>query len=127
MLNPLLLLLQHLFAMLLKCELLLLISSSRDIPKTCVLSFHMHNNLPLLIFLFLFLEENNFFHHFVSLRNFLLFLSDYVVFQSHTWDFVPCCFPLTKFWRTLVMFDHFWDFDRLVDGGARDKVEIMGS
>jgi hypothetical protein len=26
--------------------------------------------------------------------------------------------PSTKFWRTLVMFDHFWDFDRLVEDGA---------
>ena len=28
------------------------------------------------------------------------------------------CWPLTKFWRTLVMFDQFWDFDRLVEDGA---------
>jgi hypothetical protein len=25
------------------------------------------------------------------------------------------------------MFDHFWDFDRLVEGGAQVKVEIVGS
>jgi hypothetical protein len=28
------------------------------------------------------------------------------------------CWPLTKFWITLVMFDHFWDFDSLVKDGA---------
>jgi hypothetical protein len=28
------------------------------------------------------------------------------------------------FWRTLVMFDHFWDFDRLVEGGAQGEAEI---
>jgi hypothetical protein len=25
------------------------------------------------------------------------------------------------------MFDQFWDFDRLVEGGAQGEVEIMGS
>jgi hypothetical protein len=25
------------------------------------------------------------------------------------------------------MFDHFWDFDRLVEGGAQGEVEIVGS
>jgi hypothetical protein len=25
------------------------------------------------------------------------------------------------------MFDHFWDFDRLVEGGALGKVDITGS
>jgi hypothetical protein len=25
------------------------------------------------------------------------------------------------------MFDHFWDFDRLVEGRAQGKAEIMGS
>jgi hypothetical protein len=31
---------------------------------------------------------------------------------------VGSCWPSTKFWRTLVVFDHFWDFDRLVKDGA---------
>jgi hypothetical protein len=30
--------------------------------------------------------------------------------------FYVSCWPLTKFWRTLVIFDHFWDFDRMVEG-----------
>jgi hypothetical protein len=25
------------------------------------------------------------------------------------------------------MFDHFWDFDRLVEGGVQGEVEIVGS
>jgi hypothetical protein len=37
------------------------------------------------------------------------------------------CWPLTKFWRSLVRFDLFWDFDRLVKGRAQVKVEIAGS
>jgi hypothetical protein len=37
------------------------------------------------------------------------------------------CWPSTKFWRTLVMFDHFWDFDRLVEDGAPGEAEIAGS
>jgi hypothetical protein len=37
------------------------------------------------------------------------------------------CRPLTNFWRTLVMFDHFWDFDRLVEGRAQGEVKIAGS
>jgi hypothetical protein len=54
--HHLLLLLQHLFSMLLKCELhLLLIYFSRDIPKTCVLSFHRHSILLLLLLFFIFL------------------------------------------------------------------------
>ena len=36
------------------------------------------------------------------------------------------CWPLTKFWRTLVMFDHFWDFDMLVEGEVQGKAEIAG-
>jgi hypothetical protein len=35
--------------------------------------------------------------------------------------------PLTKIWITLVMFDHFWDFNRLVEGGVQGKAEIAGS
>jgi hypothetical protein len=41
----------------------------------------------LLLYLFLFLEENNFFHHIVSLWNFLLFLYDCGNFQSYFWAF----------------------------------------
>jgi hypothetical protein len=37
------------------------------------------------------------------------------------------CWPLTKFWRSLVKFDLFWDFDRLVEGRAQVKVEMAGS
>jgi hypothetical protein len=37
------------------------------------------------------------------------------------------CWPLTKFWISLVMFDLFWDFDRLVEGGAQVEAKIMGS
>jgi hypothetical protein len=33
--------------------------------------------------------------------------------------------PLTKFWRTLVTFDQFWDFNRLVEGRAQGEVEIV--
>ena len=35
--------------------------------------------------------------------------------------------PLTKFWRTLVMFDHFWDFERLVEDEVLGEAEITGS
>jgi hypothetical protein len=38
------------------------------------------------------------------------------------------CWPLTKFWRSLVRFDLFWDFDRLSKAmRAQVKVEIAGS
>jgi hypothetical protein len=37
------------------------------------------------------------------------------------------CWPLTKFWISLIMFDLFWDFDRLVKGGAQVEAEIAGS
>jgi hypothetical protein len=90
MLHPLLLLLQHLFSVLLKCELhLLLLSFSQDIPKTYVLPFHRCNISLLLLYLFLFLWKNSF-HHIVFLKNFLLFLSEYVLSESHFWIFVPC-------------------------------------
>jgi hypothetical protein len=34
-------------------------------------------------------------------------------------SFLTFYWPLTKFWRSLVMFDFFWDFDRLVEGGVQ--------
>jgi hypothetical protein len=37
------------------------------------------------------------------------------------------CWPLTKFWITLLMFDHLWDFDRLVEGRAQGEAKITGS
>jgi hypothetical protein len=37
------------------------------------------------------------------------------------------CWTLTKFWISLVMFDLFWDFDRLVKGGAQVEANITGS
>ena len=37
------------------------------------------------------------------------------------------CWPLTKFWRSLVMFDLFWDFDRMVEGRAQVEAKIVGS
>ena len=45
---------------------------------------------------------------------------------SHSWV-LALYWPLTKIWRTLVTFDQFWDFDRLVEGRAQGKAEIAGS
>ena len=52
-----------------------------------------------------------------------------VTHESYTYvqNKISCCWPLTKFWRTLVMFDHFWDFDRLVKDEAPGEAEITGS
>jgi hypothetical protein len=33
------------------------------------------------------------------------------------------CWPSTKFWRTLVVFNHFWDFDRMVEDRAPRRSE----
>jgi hypothetical protein len=51
-------------------------SFSQDIPKTCAMFFHRHKT-SLLLCLFLFLWEKDFFLHSFLLYNFLLFLSDY--------------------------------------------------
>jgi hypothetical protein len=36
------------------------------------------------------------------------------------------CWPLTMFWRTLVTFDQFWNFNRLVECRAQGEAEIRG-
>jgi hypothetical protein len=35
-------------------------------------------------------------------------------------------YPLTKFLITLIVFDHFWDFDKLVEDGAPRRSRYPG-
>jgi hypothetical protein len=45
-------------------------------------------------------------------------------FNDSVSPLIKTSWPLTKFWRSLVMFDLFWDFDRLVECGAQVEAEI---
>jgi hypothetical protein len=46
---------------------------------------------------------------------------------SHVLTKEEACWPLIKFWRSLLMFDLFWDFGRLVEGGAQVEEKIARS
>jgi hypothetical protein len=40
----------------------------------------------------------------------------------------PKCWPLTKFWEHLVIFDHFWDFDNLskMEHQTKQRLQNLG-
>jgi hypothetical protein len=67
-------------------------------------------------------------HRFViTTPNITLIQQDTLGYDSHVHHRLTLSWALARFWRTLVMIDHFWDFDRLVEDRVPGEVEIVGS